>query len=121
MLKWLLIVALSFGFGGCSLVCGIDVVVVNEGATPVTDLTVSYSGGRELVRELWPGETLELSISPKGESDLVINFVDASGQTRGGKINVHFSHDDRGRIDIRLDKAGKVLSNYKITSCVSLN
>jgi hypothetical protein len=118
VLKWLLILALLFGLDGCSLFCRIDVAVVNEGMTPITDLTVSYTGGRELLRELWPGESREFSINPSGESALEISFVDSSGHSRGRKIDVYFERNYRGRIDIKIDEAGKVSSRDTITSCL---
>ena len=117
MLKWFLTLVLLFGLDGCSLFCRIDVAVVNEGLTPITDLTVSYTGGRELIRELWPGESREFPITPSRESALEIGFVDATGHSHSRKIDVYFEHSYRGRIDIRIDGAGKVSSFDKITSC----
>lgn len=117
MLNWLPMLALLFWLDGCSFFCGVDLAVFNEGSTPVTDLTVSYKGGRQLVRELWPGEGLEFSINPSGESDLEISFVDATGQSRGRTLGVYLAPDFHGRIDIRLDGAGKVSSHDAITSC----
>jgi len=121
MPKRVLILALLLGLGGCSLFCRVDVAVVNEGLTPVTDLTISYKGGRELIRELWPGESLELSIHPSGESDVEINFADATGHSRGRNIGIYLAPDFRGRIEIRLDGAGKVSSHHEIISCFSPN
>ena len=118
MLKWFLILALLFGLDGCALFCRVDVAVVNGGFTPLTDLTVSYTGGRELLRELWPGESREFTINPSGESDLEISFVDATGNIHGQRIDVYFERNYRGRIDIRIDATGKVTSHDVITSCL---
>jgi hypothetical protein len=118
VLIWLLTLVLFSGLDGCALVCRIDVAVVNEGMTPLTDLTVSYTGGRELLRELWPGESRAFSINPSGESALDVSFVDSSGQSRGRKIDVYFERNYRGRIDIRIDAMGKVSSKDKVTSCL---
>ena len=118
MLIWLLALVVVSGVDGCALICRIDVAVVNEGLTPITDLTVSHAGGRELLRELWPGESREFSINPSRESDLEVSFADATGQARGGKIDVYFAHDYRGRIEIRIDGTGKVSLRDELTTCL---
>jgi len=115
---WLLTLVLLFGLDGCSLFCRIDAAVVNEGLTPITDLAVSYRGGRELIRELWPGESREFSINPAGESDLEISFIDAAGLLHNRKIDVYFEHNYRGRMDIRIDATGKVSSHDDISRCL---
>ena len=106
------------GLDGCTLFCRVDVAVVNAGLTPLTDLTVSYTGGRELIRELWPGESREFSINPSGESDVEISFADATGQSRSRKIDVYFEHNYRGRIEIRIDTTGKVALRNEISTCL---
>lgn len=121
MHPWVLMLALLLGVNGCSFFCGVDIAVVNEGLTPITDLTISYTGGRELIRQLWPGESVEVSVNPTGESDLKINFADATGHSRGRTLDVYLAPDFHGRIDIRLDGAGKVSSHHEITSCLSPN
>jgi hypothetical protein len=121
VLKWFLTFILLSGLDGCALFCRIDVAVVNGGFTPITDMTVSYAGGRELLRELWPGESREFTINPSGESDLEISFVDATGHSHGRTIEVHFERNYSGRIDIRIDAAGNVSSHDEITSCLSLH
>lgn len=105
------------GLGTRSLFCRVKVVVANEGAGPIKNLTINYSGGTESLSELGSGRAYEFSINATGESDLSVSFVDASGSSHSHKVDVYFERNYRGKIDVKIDSASKISSSHQITLC----
>ena len=52
---------------------------------------------------LKPKASFSRRINPSSESDLVVEWIDPSGQTYSSTVDVHFEHNFRGRIEITVE------------------
>ena len=76
----------------------VSVRIKNATATPITALTVIIRGENPTVAVLAPGKSITVDVKPKGESDLAISFVDATGATNLANADVYLESNYRGDI-----------------------
>lgn len=106
-----LVIALVFLVGGaiaCSVRGAITVTITNEGTLPITNLSLLFSGGSQRLERLVPGQIHSFVVRAKGESDLVVNFVDGNSNAKQEKLDVYFGPHFRGWIAIKIDSQGTV-------------
>ena len=106
---------------GCFLPFSIGVVVdvTNEGTAPVSDLRVSFTGGENMWAKLDPGRTHTIKIKPAGDSGVVLNFVDVSGNLHTQEVGEYLEKNYYGTIDVKIDRFGKIAWQDDITACAN--
>jgi hypothetical protein len=95
---------------------GIGVTISNNGFAPISDVVLSFSGGNHQFRVLNSGQTEKVRVRPKGESHLMISFLDSTGMKHSKVIDVYFESGYRGRVEIKINSAYDVSWVSKITT-----
>jgi hypothetical protein len=96
---------------------GVIVDVTNDGSAPLSNLKVSFTGGERMLMRLEPRSTHEFRIKSTGDSGVSISFQDASGSAHSYELNVYLEPNYCGKIDIKVDRFGKITSQDEITVC----
>ena len=95
---------------------GVTVKVTNATGTDISDLRIKFTGGLLTVSKLKHGESYSKRVNPNGESDLAVEFLDASGERRSSEIDVYFEGNFSGSVDITIGPKGKVEWKDTITT-----
>ena len=87
---------------------GLVLTVTNETDSPVTSLTVQYTGGTINVPSVPPGTTLREKLRPTGESHLEVAF-DLEGRHVQKPLDVYFEPGYRETFRIAIAGEGDVV------------
>jgi hypothetical protein len=90
------------------LLSGVKVVVINEGAKTITNLTISYRGGSLTLPRLDGENFHEFKVRPEGKTDLIISFTDTNGKVHGKTIDIYLAKNIGGTLTIKIDSSGEV-------------
>jgi len=96
---------------------GVMVDVTNDGSMPVSNLEISFTGGEKTLAKLDPGSTHQFRVEPTGESSVVINFVDALGNSHGEDVDVYLEKNYMGTIAVKIDRFGRIARKDDIRMC----
>jgi hypothetical protein len=111
-----LIVVLGLLFAGwLAFPSGVVVRLHNASAAEISDIRVIFEGGAKTARQLQPGEFFKCRISPDSESDLEIEFVNASGVRQTVNLDVYLDRYHGGSIEITIQSDDKVSFEDKTT------
>lgn len=87
---------------------GVVVRLHNASAGEISDIRIVFEGGAKTARQLQPGKFFKCRISPDGESDLEIEFVNTSGVRQSANLDVYLAQYHRGAIEITIQSDDKV-------------
>lgn len=73
-----LIIVSTVGVAALVASGGVSVVVQNKGLEIINNVKVHVTGNSYLIGSLAPGQAQKIRVTPKGESHVVIEFVDTS-------------------------------------------
>jgi hypothetical protein len=104
----------SFAIGYRHRTAGVYVEITNNTDSPLTQIDISYTGGVVRIPELKSKTSFGRRINPDGDSHLVVEWIDSSGQKHSSPVDVYFEHNYRGRIDISVEPDNTILSNDTI-------
>ena len=79
---------------------GIDVVITNNSAETLVDLRLVCTGDSVAVSKIAPRECQRYRISPKGESNLRVSFVDREGNRHQCPVDDYFESGHSGEINV---------------------
>jgi hypothetical protein len=86
----------------------IKVTVINNSGASLRNIKMFYRGGEAQLDKLQPNESWKASINPKGESSLIIEFVDDKGRERSANIGIYLEQGYKGHIKIIIEAHGKM-------------
>jgi hypothetical protein len=119
MKRWLIAVVtlVMIGAQGCSgSERGVRVSISNQSESPMQNVVVAYTGGRYELPRLLPNETDTRYVNPVSESDLEVEFTEASGNRRKKTIGTYFERGYSGSISITVGNAGQVTVKDEISA-----
>jgi hypothetical protein len=104
------VIILAFlGIGMITLMSrGVDLLVINDGHSPIKDLKLEFTGGTKSISELAPGGEYHVRINPKSESHLEVKFMDSGGLNHKEIVDVYMERNYHGKLTVRIDRYGKV-------------
>lgn len=97
--RFVLCALLCIFISGCSREP--QVIVINESASPLENLTVSGTGFLERAGRLEPGQRTQLTVAPKGESGLRLEF-DANGSHHSPPEDGYFEANGGSHVTVRV-------------------
>jgi hypothetical protein len=106
LILFLLALALAIGLERSRK--GVEVVLTNQGSSPVRNVRVWFSGGSDIVSEVRAGAQERMRVRPRSESGLRLEFVDSQGGQHSEPINVYIEPGYGGRVTIEIDDDNKV-------------
>ncbi len=89
---------------------GLRVSVANRTTGQLSGVELVYSGGSVSVGGLASGETRTVAVAPRGESDLTIRFIEATGREHEQKIDVYLETGYRGHLTVTIQSDFRVRS-----------
>lgn len=105
----LIFVAVLVGLlGWRGVTSGVAVTVTNGSGADITSLSVRFTGGRRSAPRVEPAGRFRTRVNPTGESDLVVEFLDASGNGHTNEVDVYLEPDYRGAVRITIQTNGSV-------------
>lgn len=93
----------SFAVGYRHWTAGVYVEITNNTDSPLTQIAITYTGGVVRIAELKPKTSSGRRVNPRGESHLVVEWVDSLGHRHSQRVDVYFETNYRGRIDITVE------------------
>jgi len=109
LIVFLLLLAVGVLVGLWWLQSSLTVLLKNEQEQPVTDIVVTYKGGRFEKPRLNAGESVSFRPAASGGSGLHIRFTDPSGEKREKKLDVYFEPEYNGEIVVTFRPGGEVV------------
>ena len=82
---------------------GIELTIANNTSQTLPGVSFSYTSGGTSLSDLKSKSSFRQRINPTSESDLILNWTVASGQTHSKNIDVYMEHNYRGWIKIVID------------------
>jgi hypothetical protein len=92
---------------------GVSVVIQNSSAAPISAVHLEFNGGTEQIPLIRPGGSASVTVNPRGESHLELEFTQGD-ERRKEVIGVYMEHDYGGTVYLTVDQAGKVGVRDKI-------
>ena len=82
--------------------------MTNATSGDITGLEVRFSGGTKSFQRLMPSDSFKTVVNPRGESDLMIQFIDSRGTQHSAKVDVYLERGYRGTIHVVIQPDGTV-------------
>ena len=109
-----LLIAVGVFIGVPALQPGVLVVVKNSDLTPITNVQV-FVGGKVLnLGTIAPGATARGRAIPSADSDVSIQYVDASGAQQSVRVDTYVTGGYRGRVDAEVRGGSLVSSRVRL-------
>ena len=81
---------------------GIVVTIENTGTTPLKSVVVHVTGASYKLGDIAPGDSANVRVRPKSDSNLEIEFKDADGQAKRLNAGGYFESGYRGTIRVSI-------------------
>ena len=98
----LIAAAVVLGFGVYYFTSGLDVAVVNEGASPMRGVVVHVTGKVYPLGDIPAGGKRSVRVEPVGTSNIEMEFRDAGDRQVRLNVNGNFGPGSRGSITVHL-------------------
>src|SRR5688572_13679738 len=96
---------------------GVKAVVTNTGTTAMRNVRVEVTGRAYAIGDLQPGESRSVRVRPKGESHIVLRYVDPNGATQAVTVDCYFESGYSGSIaaDVADGKVTRIDNAIRLT------
>ncbi len=109
-----LLIAIGVFIGVPALQPGVLVIVKNSDPAPITNVQV-FVGGKVLnLGTIAPGATESGRAIPSADSDVSIQYVDASGAKQSVRVDTYVTGGLRGRVDVEVRGGSLVSSRVRL-------
>ena len=81
---------------------GVVVTIENAGKTPLSSVVVHVTGASYELGDIAPGDSANVRVRPKSDSNLEIEFKDADGQAKRLNAGGYFESGYRGTIRVSI-------------------
>jgi hypothetical protein len=98
---------------GCSN-SGVEVVIKNQSGLELTDVNLSFTGGKKLFPRLGSLNELRTRVRPTSASHLNIGFKEPSGKEHKQEVDTYFEPGYKGTVSILIGPGGIVSSTNSI-------
>lgn len=93
---------------------GITIIIKNTSTSQLDEIIIEFTGGKELIADLEPGQTIKKRIHPNGESSLTVTYTYGE-QTYRKKVDVYFEPGYKGKIRLVIGKDGELSISSQIS------
>ena len=82
--------------------------VKNNSNKPISNISISYSGGSFEIPELATQTSQQFEITPSGETSLMLSYYDNNAKSYDALIDIYIEQGYSGKIDISIGEDGTV-------------
>ena len=87
---------------------GVQVIIINDGHSPLLKLKLQYTGGEKMLGDCPPGQTQNALVNPGGDSDLIVIYGDADSTEHKERVNQYMERGSVGTITIWIEGPNKL-------------
>ncbi len=92
----------------CTKKNGVLIQIQNDSQIVINHISLKFTGGEEIIRELQPNEKYKFTINPSGESALFISYNEEDNIFKK-KIDTYIEPNYKGFLIIKIHNKGNIL------------
>src|SRR5437899_11525421 len=107
------LIALVINLLWVNIFCSVPVAITNQGTGRITNLVLGIRGDTKTLPDLMPGETRTVTLEPKTETQIDLDFVDSSSGEHKERV-LYLRRPLGATANAVIDSAGKETSTHKL-------